>query len=110
MLHLVDFVEMKNLMSQHTSQNMNHRLLDVKLFHHSFNENVNELIVEHSSIKQVKTDKGVYTADGIVSGADYHFTEQHLLPEAYRSYAKFYWNKIRKIPLIKERNHYFKMT
>ncbi len=34
----------------------------------------------------------VLPADVVVSGADYHFTEQ-LLPEAYRSYSTAYWDK-----------------
>ena len=32
-------------------------------------------------------------ADAVISGADYYFTEQHLLPEEYRTYTETYWNK-----------------
>ena len=31
--------------------------------------------------------------DAVISGADYQFTENHLLPEQYRSYSEKYWDK-----------------
>lgn len=34
-----------------------------------------------------------YEADAVISGADYHFTETELLPQAYRSYSEGYWAK-----------------
>ncbi len=58
-----------------------------------FNEIVTSLEIDQSIIKKVITDKEVYTPAAVVSGADYHFTEQNLLPEAYRSYSKAYWDK-----------------
>jgi len=58
-----------------------------------FNEIVNELVVENALIKKVVTDKNTYVADVIISGADYQFTEQSLLPLAYRSYSTNYWEK-----------------
>ena len=58
-----------------------------------FNERVNELVVENALIKKVVTDKNTYVADVIISGADYQFTEQSLLPLAYRSYSTKYWEK-----------------
>ena len=35
----------------------------------------------------------VHEADVIISGADYHFTEEKLLQENYRSYSETYWEK-----------------
>jgi len=58
-----------------------------------FNETVNELVVENNSIQKVVTDKNTHIAAAIICGADYQFTEQVLLPEAYRSYSATYWEK-----------------
>jgi phytoene desaturase len=52
-----------------------------------------EIIIEKGSAKKVVTDKNEYSADVVISGADYYFTEFHLLPEEYRSYNETYWNK-----------------
>ena len=57
-----------------------------------FNENVNALMIKGDRAKTVATDKDLYRADAIISGADYHFTET-LLPEELKSYSKKYWNK-----------------
>lgn len=43
------------------------------------------------NITSVKTSKGTYEADAVVSGADYQFTEMNLLPKAYQSYTSSYW-------------------
>ncbi|MGH2566543.1 MAG: phytoene desaturase family protein, partial [Ginsengibacter sp.] len=58
-----------------------------------FNENVEEIIVEKGIAKKIRTDKSVYEADVIISGADYHFTETNLLSPEYRNYSEQYWNK-----------------
>jgi phytoene desaturase len=58
-----------------------------------FNENVKEITIDKASAKKVITDKNSFTADAIISGADYHFTESALLPPAYRSYSPGYWKK-----------------
>lgn len=58
-----------------------------------FNESVKEIVVEKNSVKKLVTSKSVHTADVIISGADYHFTESFLLPEASRSYSEKYWDK-----------------
>ena len=58
-----------------------------------FNEEVEEIIIEKSAVKKVRTTKNNYEADVIISGADYHFTESYLLPAAHRSYSEEYWNK-----------------
>lgn len=60
-----------------------------------FNETVQSLTVDSATgrISQVVSSSGVFTADAVVSGADYHFTEQQLLPAAYRTYSESYWQK-----------------
>lgn len=58
-----------------------------------FNEAANEIVIEKGSAQRLVTDKGEYVADAIISGADYYFTEKHLLPEGYRSYTEQYWDK-----------------
>lgn len=58
-----------------------------------FEENATEIIIEKSKAKKLKTDKNEYTADAIISGADYHFTELNLLPLEFRSYTEKYWDK-----------------
>jgi len=50
-------------------------------------------VIEKGSAQKLITDKGEYTADAIISGADYQFTESRLLPAAYRSYSEAYWDK-----------------
>lgn len=44
-------------------------------------------------ITEVVSSSGLFMADLVVSGADYHFTEQHLLPAPYRVYSESYWQK-----------------
>ncbi|HMR93167.1 MAG TPA: phytoene desaturase family protein [Chitinophagaceae bacterium] len=56
-------------------------------------EEVLALKVKQGKIQSVLTEKGACTADVIVSGADYHFTETELLPAASRSYDDAYWEK-----------------
>lgn len=58
-----------------------------------FNENAKQIDVDKAVAKQLVTDKGVYTADAIISGADYRFTEKELLPPAFQSYSENWWNK-----------------
>jgi phytoene desaturase len=58
-----------------------------------FEEEAQKIIVEKAAAKRLLTNKGEHTADAIISGADYQFTESHLLPEAYRSYTEQYWDK-----------------
>lgn len=61
--------------------------------HFSFGEEAKEIVIESGKAKRLVTDKGVYSADAIISGGDYHFTEQNLLPAAFRSYSEAYWSK-----------------
>jgi len=66
------------------------RELGVKFY---FNEEASEIIINNYSAKNLVTDKAIHEADVIISGADYHFTEERLLPENYRSYTENYWSK-----------------
>jgi phytoene desaturase len=50
-------------------------------------------MVEGGKATGVETDKGVWKADVVISGADYHFTETKLLAPEYRNYTESYWNK-----------------
>ena len=58
-----------------------------------FEEEAKEIVLEGGRAQKLVTSKGEYTADAIISGADYHFTESRLLPEAYRSYTEAWWEK-----------------
>ena len=58
-----------------------------------FEEEARDLIIEKGNVKKLVTNKNEYVADAVISGADYYFTEQHLLPEEYRTYTETYWNK-----------------
>ena len=58
-----------------------------------FGEEARELVIEKGSVKSLRTDKGIYTADAVVSGADYQFTESQLLAPEYRTYSDSYWSK-----------------
>ena len=58
-----------------------------------FEEAAQEITIESGNAKKLVTDKAVYEADAIISGADYQFTESHLLPQEYRTYSEVYWDK-----------------
>ncbi|MBI1343024.1 MAG: phytoene desaturase [Terrimonas sp.] len=58
-----------------------------------FNEEVREIVVENNQATKLITQHDSFKADIIISGADYHFTETKLLPQAYRSYREAYWDK-----------------
>ncbi|MBC8034544.1 MAG: phytoene desaturase, partial [Chitinophagaceae bacterium] len=59
-----------------------------------FEEDVNEIKVETALVKSITTKKGnTFQADAVIAAADYHFVEQQLLPEVYRTYTKEYWEK-----------------
>jgi phytoene desaturase len=57
-----------------------------------FSTPVDRLEIEAGSIKKVHAGGKAFTADVIVSSADYHHTEMKLLPEKYRSYSEKYWD------------------
>jgi phytoene desaturase len=55
-------------------------------------EEVRKIEVENGKATAVTTDKASYDADIVISGADYHHTEQQLLDPQYRNYSEKYWN------------------
>src|SRR6187399_1863109 len=58
-----------------------------------FNEEVEQIFIQNDTAKNLVTNRSVHEADVIISGADYHFTEEKLLAENYRSYSETYWDK-----------------
>jgi phytoene desaturase len=56
-----------------------------------FNCDVQKLDVIDGEVNSVITNKGVYEADVVVAGADYHHVETKLLDKKYRSYSDKYW-------------------
>ncbi len=61
--------------------------VDIKL-----NSPVDDIVIEKKQVVKVCSGKEEYDCDILLSGADYHHTEQ-LLPQAYRQYSENYWNK-----------------
>jgi len=58
-----------------------------------FGEEVSGINIKGKEAKTISTNKNIYQADVMISGADYHFTETKLLPEKFRSYSDAYWKK-----------------
>lgn len=58
-----------------------------------FEAEVKEIQIEKNAVHKVVTCQQVYTADVVISGADYHHIETSLLPEGFRTYSTDYWNK-----------------
>ncbi len=57
------------------------------------NQNVTQILTKDQKVTKVITQNAEYEADIVVSGADYHHTEQMLLVEKDRNYSKKYWDK-----------------
>ena len=53
---------------------------------------VSEIITRNNKVTGIRIHDSEIAIDALVSGADYHHTEQ-LLPEALRQYSEAYWNK-----------------
>ena len=49
--------------------------------------------INNKKIVKVETNKKLFDVDIVLSGADYHHTEQKLLPPKYRNYSSKYWDK-----------------
>src|SRR5438045_1170757 len=58
-----------------------------------FDEEATAILIERGTAQRVITSKSDYSADVVISGADYHFTETALLQPQYRSYSETYWEK-----------------
>ena len=69
------------------------QLAETKGVHMHFNTAVEQIVTDDKLAVALKTSKRHSTFKGIISGADYHFTEQHLLEEKHRNYQPDYWEK-----------------
>lgn len=61
--------------------------VDIKL-----NTEVTGIDVQNGKATQVNTTTGSFTADMIISGADYEHTDQQLIPRENRNYTPQYWD------------------
>lgn len=82
---------------------------------------VEKLEVVNDKVTGAYTSKGFFSADIVVSGADYHHTDRQLLPADKSNYSEAYWNKRtmapscliyyigvkRKIPGLQHHNLFF---
>jgi phytoene desaturase len=62
-----------------------------------FNQEVIGFDFVQNEIRKVKTQSAEYTADTVVSGADYYFTEK-LLPLEFQNYSEDYWQSRKLAP------------
>lgn len=58
-----------------------------------FHSPVEKILVENKHAKGIVTGGKEMFFDGVLSSADYHYTEAALLPAAYRNYSEAYWQK-----------------
>ncbi|QNF34273.1 phytoene desaturase [Adhaeribacter swui] len=56
-----------------------------------YNQEVKQIHVEENQVKTLETQSGIFKADVVVAGADYHHVEQNLLSPEYRTYSPEYW-------------------
>jgi phytoene desaturase len=58
------------------------------------NHIVKKFVIDQKGyIKSIRTNRGIFSADIIISNADLPFTEINLLPSRYQTYPKSFWNK-----------------
>ncbi|MEJ7652899.1 MAG: FAD-dependent oxidoreductase [Chloroflexia bacterium] len=60
---------------------------------------VEEIVVQDGRVSGVRTPRGIYPADIVVSNADLAFTETRLVEPRYRTYGEKYWRKRTLAPL-----------
>lgn len=63
-----------------------------------YGEGVEHINAQNGVVSGLTTEKRTYQFDYVISGADYHFTEQKLLPKSYRKYSEVYWDKRKLAP------------
>lgn len=56
------------------------------------NTEVMRINVENGHVRSISTNKGDYTADMVIAGADYQYVDQHLIDGPYQNYGKKYWD------------------
>jgi phytoene desaturase len=54
---------------------------------------VTGLVPEKRRVTKIESTGGAFDADLVLVNADYHHAEMDLLPEAYRSYGRDWWNR-----------------
>lgn len=59
---------------------------------------VNKIHIENHLATSFSASREIKGFDAIISSADYHFTEQKLLPKEYRSYSDKYWESRKMAP------------
>lgn len=59
---------------------------------------ITQIIVENKLAKNIQTTTSRFEFDGLISSADYHFTEQKLLAKEHRKYSEKYWNSRKMAP------------
>jgi phytoene desaturase len=57
-----------------------------------YNSPVEKLEISNGKITSVQASGNRYEAPYILASADYHYVEQHLLPDEYKSYSYKYWD------------------
>lgn len=58
-----------------------------------FDSAVDHIVVENNRAAAVIVNGERHNCDAIISSADYHHTEDKLLPPSYRNYSESYWEK-----------------
>lgn len=66
------------------------------IFH--FNSAVSNILTANGRAAGIYSDNETHPFDAIISGADYHFTEQVLLSKEFRRYDENYWDKRKLAP------------
>jgi phytoene desaturase len=69
-----------------------HQLAEEKGVKFLFNHNVESITTSDEVATGVVANDTYFEADVVISGADYHFTDTHLLNHHYQSYSEAYWN------------------
>jgi len=52
---------------------------------------VTKIEVKNKYVSNIQTNKGDFSADMVIAGADYEHIDQHLLDKPHRNYTKKYW-------------------
>lgn len=70
-----------------------HQLAEEKGVKFLFNHNVESIATSDEVATGVVANDTYFEADVVISGADYHFTDTHLLNHHYQGYSEAYWSK-----------------
>ncbi len=62
------------------------------------NCSVEKLVVENGRVSKAITNQGEIEGTHFISGADYHHTDQHLLPDSFKNYTAKYWDSRKMAP------------